>query len=376
MSDESLGRGGTFNDGVTAARFEVDVELAPNGLRILDRSGTEVSLWPYDALRHRDEHFSGGPLQIRVAGGEARLTLDDAGLLAALVERAPQLAVARGGVGRGVVKWGVLALLAMAVLAAALWIVLPRAARIVAAVIPVSWEEALGEQVYEQVGDIFAQMEGKEELRVCAGGESSRRVLDDLTARLAAASDSPYSFRVAVFDLDTPNAFALPGGRIVLLRGLLDFAESPDEIAGVLAHEMGHVVHRHGTEGIVHALGLTFFFGVMLGDLGSGSIGLLGETLVSNAFSREAETEADQSALDTLGRAGLATGGLVQFFERLKKEHGDVPALLAVLSTHPRHEDRMEMFARAGPGGAPALSEGDWKILRDFCGERAGTDSN
>ena len=369
MPGESLGQGGTFNDGVTAARREVAVALEPNGLRILDRAGgAEIVLWPYDALRHRDEHFSAGPLQIKAAGGEARLTLDDAALLAALVERAPQLALARGGLGRGVVKWSLLALLAMAVLAGALWIVLPRAARVVAAVIPVSWEAALGEQVYEQIGEIFAQMEGKDEVRACVGDSASRRVLDDLTSRLAAASDSPYDFRIAVLDLDTPNAFALPGGRIVLLRGLLDFAESPDEIAGVLAHEMGHVVERHGTEGIVHALGLTFFFGVMLGDMGSGSIGLLGEALVSNAFSREAETEADRSALDTLGRAGLASGGLLRFFERLKAEHGDVPALLAVLSSHPRHEDRLEMFARAGPGGAPALADSDWKALKDFCG--------
>jgi len=369
MSDESFEHGGSYNDGVTAARREVAVRLAPNGLRILGRDGEEITLWPYDALRHRDEHFSGGPLQIKAAGGEARLALDDAAMLAPLVERAPQLAPARGGLGRGVAKWSGLALLAMAVLAFALWIVLPRAARIVAAVIPVSWEEALGEQVYEQIGEIFAKMEGRDEVQVCVGDRSSRRVLDDLADRLAAASDSPYNFRIAVLDLDTPNAFALPGGRIVLLRGLLDYAESPDEIAGVLAHEMGHVVHRHGTEGIVRALGLTFFFGVMLGDMGSGSIGLLGETLVSNAFSREAETEADESALETLGGAGLATGGLVQFFERLKKDHGDVPALLAVLSSHPRHEERLEMFNQAGPGGVPALSDGDWRILKGFCGE-------
>ncbi len=369
MSGESFGRGGTFNDGVTAARREVVVDLAPDGLGIFDRDGAEIALWPYDALRHRDEHFAGGPLQIKAAGGEARLTLDDPALLDPLVERAPQLEPARGGLGRGVARWSALALLAMAVLAGALWIVLPRAAQLVAAVIPVSWEETLGEQVYKQIGDILAQLEDQDEVQVCQGEPASRRVLDDLAQRLAAASDSPYDFRIAVLDLDTPNAFALPGGRIVLLRGLLDYAESPDEIAGVLAHEMGHVVHRHGTEGIVHALGLTFFFGVMLGDLGSGSIGLLGETLVSNAFSREAESEADRSALETLGRAGLATGGLSAFFERLKQEHGDVPALLAVLSTHPRHADRLEMFAQAGPGGAPALSDADWRLLQEFCGE-------
>jgi Zn-dependent protease with chaperone function len=369
MSDRLPGHGASFNDGATAARRAVVVELAPDGLRILEREGGEIARWPYDALRHRDEVFAGGPLQIKAAGGEARLMLDDGALLATLVERAPQLAVAHGGIGRRAVKWAGLSLLAMAVLAGALWVVLPRVAHLVAAVIPVSWERALGDQVFEQIGDVFAHLEGEEEVKICTGNPAARRVLDKLSGRLAAAAGSPYDFRIAVFDLKTPNAFALPGGQIVVLRGLLDFAESPDELSGVLAHEMGHVIHRHGTERIVHALGLTFFFGVMLGDLGSGSIGLLGETLVSNAFSREAETEADRSALETLGRAELAPGGLIAFFERLKQVHGDVPALLAVLSTHPRHDDRLAMFARAPAGGAPVLSESDWQVLKGICGE-------
>ena len=365
---------GTYNDGLTAGRRTVTVAFAAKALRILDLDGGIIDSWPYEALRHRDEAFAGRPLQLKAVDSDARLTLD-AELLATLAERAPQLSVSRSGFGGTAVKWSALSLLAIAILAFTLWVALPRAARLVASVIPISWEVALGEQVYEQIGGLFAKLEGKDKAELCTGNAAAQAVLEDLTGRLAVAAQSPYEFRIAVLDLDMPNAFALPGGRIVILRGLLDFAQAPDEVSGILAHEMGHVIHRHGTEGIIKALGLTFFFGVMLGDLGSGTVGLMGETLVETSFSREAESEADQDAVDILTRAGLATGGLVAFFERLQNESGDVPALLQVLSTHPSHEDRRAMFARADSRGKPSLSDADWQTLKDICGARAGEGS-
>jgi predicted Zn-dependent protease len=217
-----------------------------------------------------------------------------------------------------------------------------------------------------QVVAIFARLEGAEEVRFCEAAPG-RRALDELTGRLSQAAASPYQFRISVMDLDVPNAFALPGGRIVVFRGLIDFAESADEVAGVLAHEMGHVTYRHGTEGIVKSLGLAFFFGVMLGDLGSGAIGLAGETLVSTAYSRDAETEADGAALELLGRAGLRAEGVAEFFARLQETYGDMPAALALLSTHPTNESRAQRFT--GATGAAALSEGDWQALKAICGE-------
>lgn len=258
-----------------------------------------------------------------------------------------------------------MAVLAVAVLTGLLWFALPRFAAATAQAIPVSWEVALGEQVFEQVVALFAVPDG-ERPKFCEA-EAGRQALDRLSDRLAAVADSPYAFRVTVLDSEITNAFALPGGRIVILRGLIDFAESPDEVAGVLAHEMGHVTHRHGTEGIVKSLGLAFFFGVMLGDLGSGIVGLAGETLVSTSFSREAETEADQEALTLLQGAGLSAEGVSRFFARLEETYGDMPAALALLSTHPSNESRAQRFA--GAGGAAALSEADWQALKAICGE-------
>jgi predicted Zn-dependent protease len=341
------------------------VSLDVNGLRLTDGAGGLVALWPYEDLQHLGEVFEDEPLRLRLRGDEAaRLALPDTMLLEDLVMRAPQLAVRRRSWGHTAARSATFALLTVAVLTGVLWFALPRFAATTAQAIPISWEVALGERVFEQVNTLFALREG-EPPKVCEA-EAGRPVLDRLTGRLATAAASPYEFKVSVLDLDVTNAFALPGGRIVIFKGLIDFAESADELTGVLAHEMGHVMHRHGTEGIVKSLGLAFFFGVMLGDLGSGIVGLAGETLVSTSFSREAETEADDTALELLGRTGLGAEGMAKFFARLEETYGDMPAAMALLSTHPTNESRAQRFA--GTGGAAALSEADWQALKDICG--------
>ncbi|MDH3919912.1 MAG: M48 family metalloprotease, partial [Rhodospirillales bacterium] len=112
---------------------------------------------------------------------------------------------------------------------------------------------------------------------------------------------------------------------------------------------------------------LACFLGVMLGDLGGGIVGLAGETLLSTSFSREAESDADATALELLGGAGLSAGGVAAFFARLQEEQGDMPAALALLSTHPTNESRREFFA--GAGGETAMSAADWQALKAICGE-------
>jgi len=358
---------GSFNDGRSAGRFAVRVSLDAAGLLLTDEVGRVVAHWPYETLQQLDEAFGDGPLRLRSSAAEgARLTLTEDAPREELARRAPQLVLRKRGWLVHGLAWTAVTLLSAVMLVWLVWQVVPGLARVATKAMPISWDVALGDQMLDQVVTIFTKLDGKDEATFCQGA-AGRRALDGLTERLSRAAASPFEFRISVLDLDTPNAFALPGGQIVVFRGLLDFAESPDELAGVLAHEMGHVTFRHGTEGIVKSLGLAFFFGVMLGDLGSGAIGLAGETLVSTAYSREAETEADSAALELLDRAGLRAEGVAEFFARLEKAYGDMPAAVALLSTHPTHLSRAKRFA--GRGGAPALSEADWRALKSICTE-------
>ncbi len=367
---------GSFNDGCSAARREVVVHLDLSGLRILDRGGREIDRWPYDELHLLDEDASGRGLRLkRGAAGVARLTVPDRRLLDALSQhaRAPQAAQAarpRIGLARALGLGGI----GLAILVAVVWVALPRLAGWTAARIPVSWEEALGDRAFEELSEVFSAVQ-RDAPKFCETA-AGRAALDRLTARLAgsfsgpaaAQAAAPYRFRVHVLDIEMANAFALPGGRVVLFRGLIEDAGDSAEVAGVLAHEIGHVTRRHGTQAILRSLGLEVLFGLMLGELGEGLFGGIGASLLSLSYSREAEAEADRVALALLGETGIGTEGLSAFFTRLAEGGPELPAALQLLSTHPSHEARARLFANAGGAEGPAMSASDWAALKEMCG--------
>ena len=363
---------GSYNDGRSAARREVVVHLDLSGLRILDSEGREIDRWPYDELHLLDEDRAGRALRLkRGAAGAARLSVPDRRLLDDLSQhaRAPQATRAarpRFGPARALG----LGVAGLAILVAVVWVALPRLAGWTAAQIPVSWEESLGERAFEELTEVFAAVT-KESPRFCEN-VPGRAALDRLVARLAvpaaARLAAPYRFQVTVLDLEMTNAFALPGGRVVLFRGLIENAGDASEVAGVLAHEMGHVTHRHGTQAILRGLGLKVLFGLMLGDLGEGLFGGIGTTLLSLSYSREAEAEADRVALALLDDTGIGAQGLATFFERLAAGGDTLPAALQLLSSHPSHEARARLFARAEASTGPAMSEADWAALKGICG--------
>ncbi len=358
---------GSYNDGRSAARQEVSVHLDLSGLRMRDRDGREIARWPYEALRLLDEDLGAGPLRLKCGDeGEARLTLADRRLLADLAAYAPQLTQARRG-HPGLMRALGLGAAGLFVFVAIVWVVVPRMAEWTAAQIPLSWEEALGERAMDQTVEVLSAL-GEGRLRFCAAS-AGQAALERLSARLAAAAAAPYRFQVSVLDLELANAFALPGGRIVFFRELIDQAESPDEVAGVLAHEMGHVSRRHGTQALLRSLGLQVLFGLLLGDLGEGLFGSLGAAMLSFSYTREAEAEADAVALDLLEDAGIRADGLAAFFRRLAETGWELPAALQLLSTHPSHDARARLFAEAAGQGGAAMSTADWAALQGICKE-------
>jgi predicted Zn-dependent protease len=212
------------------------------------------------------------------------------------------------------------------------------------------------------------------ENKVCVT-PASKVALDRLTQRLtAAASDKPMGVRVVLLDWALVNAFALPGGQVILTRGLVQRAGSSDEVAGVLAHELGHTLELHPEVGIIRALGLATAAQLAL----AGSQGMLsnvGLILTQLRYTRIAEREADAHALRILKGAGISAKGFGDFFERLEDKPPAEDAgkslsdLEMILRTHPPTAERIAMV-RAQPAypATPALSADDWRALRDACG--------
>ncbi len=239
-----------------------------------------------------------------------------------------------------------------------------------AKLVPLSWEEKVGQQTVEQIIDLLSG--GKDRCARSAG----HAALEKLTARLSTEIESPYNLRVTVAEIAVANAFAVPGGQVVLFQGLFKLAESSDAVAGVLAHEFAHVIHRHPTQSVLRSAGLSILLDLLTGNMAGGNvIAGAGNIIIGASYSRDAEAEADATAVDILTRAGISTKGLEAFFRKLAEKEeesgGKIDSLLAVISSHPRSAARAGAVANTNIKGAvtrPVLSDQEWQALKDICG--------
>lgn len=202
--------------------------------------------------------------------------------------------------------------------------------------IPQEWEQRLGQSAYQDF--LNQQTVVNEGPSVSAVHEISRRLLERIP-------DNPYTFEISIVKNDTVNAFALPGGYVVVFTGLLAQAKSGEEVAGVLSHEFNHVLQRHGLERIVKQLGIVAALGIILGDQ-QGLAGIMkqvGVELLSLKFGRAQETEADVTGVRMLHRAHIDPTGMITFFQRMsEQEQGRVEWL----STHPMSSGRAERLRK------------------------------
>ncbi len=222
--------------------------------------------------------------------------------------------------------------------------------------VPASVESTVGSQMIEELG---------KETSFCQDPDGLA-VLDVLVESLAAQTDGTYEFRVYVADQEILNAFAAPGGHIVLYRNIIDQAETPEEVAGVLAHEMAHIIEGHPARGMVEAMGYGIFKLFTVDDSTGAE---LVKSAVTNHYSREDELEADRVGVDLLNAAGTDSRGLLAFFDRLSDRGQEIPGALEFLSTHPSGDTRKKALQAYVGKGNTALTETQWKALRGVCKE-------
>ncbi len=218
--------------------------------------------------------------------------------------------------------------------------------------VPVDLEIKMGET-------LFKQMMLSERLIV---DEEISAQLEKITAPLVTGiSDKRYPLKFHAVENATINAFAMPGGNVILHTGLLLAAETPEEVAGVLAHEIAHVQQRHGIRGILSSAGLFLIAQSLLGDV-TGLVAVItdnGSFLLSRQFSRDFEREADEHGWDYLLAADIRPDGMIRFFQRMQEEerkmHDKVQEVTSVdvsegalqlASTHPATQERIDALQR------------------------------
>ena len=166
---------------------------------------------------------------------------------------------------------------------------------------------------------------------------------------IEAIGSNRYTFEFFILEDSSLNAFALPGGKMAIHTGLILKADSPEEVLGVMAHELAHVQEQHSMRNLVEMVGLYALVSTFFGDVSGVATILVNNApfLLSMKFSRDHEHEADAVGFEYLMRANIDPRGLVSFFEKIKKESEasnlpDMDGALNVLSTHPATDKRIK----------------------------------
>jgi predicted Zn-dependent protease len=340
-----------FHDSFESGRATGELNLTPAGFRF--RSGERSVTIPYQGV------------QLTLGGASDRLmfiahschpgwsiyTAELAVLRDPQLLERPEIAALLTSMRRRRARnWAVLAVIVVLVLTApvALLSNMDWLTRAAARQVPASWEEKIGTTAFGQY-QIQAQM---------VRDEQAAGLLSEIVAPLVGGlSGLPYAFKFHIARDARINAFALPGGQIVLHDTLVLRADSAEELLGVLAHEIAHVTEQHGTRNLIASAGIALTVQALIGDAGGllSTIATAAPLLLTQKYSRQFEAEADEHGYLLLGRASIDPRGMVRFFERMKQEEEKV---------------RQKVREQAGDSAADALTK-----LPEFLSTHPATDS-
>ena len=362
-----------YFDGLSAQRRQVFVSLDVESQRLTihDSSGAELDTWPLQGLRQLRDDAGGGLVLClgAVDPGDARILLSNARAIAAIKAACPNLAKATV-TGRTWGKIGAWIGAGGAAVALMIFVIVPALAGQLTAFIPPEREVRVGNAILRQ----FERLLSKEDLGDwrCTNPKG-QMALERMMQALQQGQEFPYAVQVGVVDHKMINAFALPGGHIVVMRGLIEMAETPEQLAAILAHELGHVAQRDPIEQALRAAGTAGLLSLVLGDATGGTVlALAGETLISAKNSRDVEARADDFALVQMAKAGVSPEALAEFFELVLEEMGDQAFDMGWISSHPPSAARAA-HARAAVQTTRSykktVSSEEWQAIQQICAE-------
>lgn len=367
-----------FHDGRTGTTHLVSPFVFGRELRIVGGHDTTLAVWNLDRIAAAPEIDPDGMVTLTARDQPGVLLIGDTAVLETLRRAGLKLPAHRPW-RRGhwiAVSAGLSASLIAGVLAL---IMLPGW---LASTIPASWERRLGDPVEALMVASTTR---------CTGAEG-QAALNRLADRLRTAGRIEMPVQLTVLDDRMVNAFTLPGGRVLVMRGLIAEVDDGAVLAGVIAHELGHVAHRDSTTLLLREMGLSLLLSsIGLGDAGGAAMAGASH-LTALAYGRAAEAAADDTAIELLTAAGLRADGLSRFFAHLETSRGrsgsggkdgleknppdaTAPpesrpnAALSWLSTHPPTDERRTKTARPETGEMP-FTEAEWQAVRTMCGRK------
>lgn len=363
-----------FHDGLTARVHAVGLDHEAGTLVIRAGDGSEIARWPTAelfAVPSRKNELRLGANGLPTGARVVVTGREDVGRVLATL---PVLTEKRRQQTGREIRLAVTATVALAAVIVAYLYGVPLLASRLVTLVPPAWEQSLGETVARQMEASLGESNG---WQVCDSNPDSlaNRAIARFGAAAMEGSGSPFTLDITVVKSDIPNAFALPGGQVFFFSALLEQAETQDEFAGVLAHEVGHVAHRHGMEQLISTAGTGALIGFILGDMTGISVAAgLGATIIDARFSRDAERQADAFAAHVAERMAFNPAGLADLINRVGADD-EFARALALLSTHPLTEDRktaLEVLSQQRPTGLePPFTPAEWRAIRSMCGAPA-----
>lgn len=222
------------------------------------------------------------------------------------------------------------------------------------------------EQTEEKLGEQYWQIIKASEDEV--SNQVIVQCVDSVLIKLCSANNiSRSDIKLHLIDNSEVNAFALPGGHMIINTGLISHSEHQDAVAGVIAHELAHIQLKHVMKKLVREVGLA----ALLNSAGGGGGDLIKETskmLTSLAFDRSLETEADLKAVEYMLEAKINPEPMANFLYLLASEHHELMEKLAWISTHPVSQERAELIIEKMNTDIeyqPAISDSTWNLLKE-----------
>jgi len=373
MTARKLQFAGSLFDGRSSQKHLVDVELTPQAI-ILKAPGDKPIRWAYPQLRWAADT---SPFHIEHCAegdeGLETLVVDDPDFYRSVLEIAPKSFSSRENESK--FNWKLYSV-GILVLIFSAYVFIKTVPSFLAdqmvEKIPIEWEVTVGQSILKMLP--VAQKPDPEVLKVL------QDTVDFLKQSLPG---NPYDLKVYILPVEQVNALALPGGPIVIFEGLIDKAESPEELASVLAHEIQHILLRHSTRGILRNLAKSMLVTLFLGDVNSvmeGIVQLAGQ-LETLGLSREMEAEADQKGMELILAANIDPHGMIRIFKKLMQEDfsqkklpkgkpvSEENDISSYFSTHPSSQNRLarlekQMRSQENRIWTPLFPNLDWNEIK------------
>ena len=328
---------GYYFDGKSPLRRDVTVTVTREGLRILNNDDQSIILWSFSDIKQVNDIYTEEEIRLEYGNELPQiLIIKDPRFINSVKEISPKFNkrfkpfVTKSKRTKILVYIFISATLISGLMY--IW-VLPALGNLIVKKIPVTWEVKIGQNFKKYFVSEFNKCEEKEL------NEKLVLIKNKLENTI---QDSNYKYDITIVDFDMVNAFALPGGEIVIFRGLIEKSNRPEELAGVLAHEIQHIEQRHFTKILVKELSIHVLIAIMIGNSEVvNTVVMSANTLRSLAYRRSEESSADTEGLKMLVDARIDPGGMIDFFKILESEHGEIEGYNKYISTHPDTEDRI-----------------------------------